>query len=755
MINSDPPVIKDLVLVGGGHAHISVLKSFGMHPLAGVRVSLISRETQSPYSGMLPGYIAGHYSFDETHIDLGPLSGFAGARFFNDEVIGLDTERRHLICRNRPDINYDVLSIDIGSTPRTSGIAGADDNAIPVKPIDGFLQNWQYFLEGIKNKKDRIKIGIVGAGAAGVELILAIQYRLEKEFNNKGRDKNDLEFHLFCDSDEILVTYNSRVRSKFVQVLQQRGINLHTGHKVTEVDELSIRCENGASVNLDQVFWATSAGAQSWLAEAGLDVDGQGFVNVKETLESVSHEGIFAVGDIANMLKHPRPKSGVFAVRQGPVLFRNLQRKLQHLPLQKYIPQKQFLSLISTGDQNAIASKSWWALEGSQIWNWKDWIDRRFMRKFNELPPMAYDEPIDLAEGLVSAAELTELSEDSMRCGGCGGKVGALILEDVLAQLQPLAHQNVLIGLDKPDDAAVISVPEGKMLVQSVDSFRTIVDDPYVFGQIAANHALGDIFAMGAEAHSALAIVNLPFGIEDKIKNDLLQMMLGAVEVLNDAGTALIGGHTAEAKELSLGFAVNGFVDKEQLLRKQGMVADEQLIITKALGTGTLFAAHMRLKAKGRWVQSALDNMIQSNREAARCLFEHGSSACTDVTGFGLLGHLLEMTKASAVNIELEIEKLPCLDGFIETLAEGIFSSLYPQNRQFQTGISNNASLMKHPLYPLLFDPQTAGGLLASVPRDKAQACLQTLRALGYADACIIGRVIPESRADAPITILS
>jgi selenide,water dikinase len=595
---------------------------------------------------------------------------------------------------------------------------------------------------------------VVGGGAGGVEILLAIRYRLRQLLAAAGRGMDHLEFHLFTDTSEILPTHNPRVRGRFKRVLRERGINVHTGHRVTKVEPGQIYCENGAQMALHEILWVTWAGAAGWVSDTGLDVDKHGFIQVNDYLQSPSHPEVYAAGDIATMINHPRPKAGVFAVRQGPPLAENLRRALLGRPLKPFEPQKQFLSLISTGNRYAIASRARWAVSGESIWRWKNWIDQRFMAKYRDLPEMAEEADTGLPQGLAGQEAIKEISALAMRCGGCGAKVGSTLLNRALNRLQPIERQDVIVGLHAPDDAAVVAVPEGKVMVHTVDFFRAIVDDPYLFGKIAANHALSDIFAMGAEAQTALAIATLPYGLESKVEDTLSQLLSGALEVLGDADTALVGGHTGEGVELSLGFAVNGLVDASDILRKGGMQPGDRLILSKPLGTGTLFAADMRHKAKGTWIIEAMDSMLQSNREGAQCLHRYQTTACTDVTGFGLLGHLIEMTKSAGVDVELDLNTLPFLEGALESVAAGITSSLQPQNVRLRRAIHNLEAVANDPRYPLLFDPQTSGGLLASVPGDQVDACAAELRKLGYRHTAIIGVVKPRGEQLEPVTVL-
>ena len=746
------PVLKDLVLLGGGHTHVTVLKRFAMRPVPGVRLTLVSRGVDTPYSGMLPGLIAGHYTYDGAHIDLRMLARFADARSIVDEATGLDLDNRHVLFARRPPVSYDVLSIDIGSTPNVT-VAGAAEHAIPVKPIDQFLGRWTALSARLLDRTALTRIAVVGGGAGGVELLLAVQHHVAKLRSDAGRDSTHIEYHLFTDSSEVLPTHNRTVRRVFERILRERGIRVHVACAVAEVLPSQLRTADGQVHVIDEVLWTTQAAAAPWLAASGLAVDGAGFVRVSDTLQSTSHAEVFAAGDVASVEEHPRPKSGVFAVRQGRPLASNLRRALLGQSLAGYRPQRQFLSLISTGDEYAVASRGPFSLEGAWLWRWKDRIDRQFMRRFSELPEMASASPPKVPAGLADGEALAAVSAMAMRCGGCGAKVGASVLTRALERLPASDRGAVLVGLDAPDDAAVIKTADGGAVVHTVDFFRSMLDDPYVFGQIAANHALSDVYAMGGEVESALAIVTVPHGPESKVEDALTHVMAGAALVLREAGATLAGGHTSEGAELGLGFAVHGRVDPGRVLRRAGLQPGDRLILTKALGTGTLFAADMRHKAKGRWIAAAVASMLQSNREAARVVIAHGVSACTDVTGFGLLGHLVEMLKASDVDAELELDALPVLDGAEQTVRAGILSSLQPQNLRLRRAIATAPDAGAEPRFALLFDPQTSGGLLAGVPAAEAESCVRDLRARGYAASSIIGTVIPRSGRPEMVTL--
>jgi selenide,water dikinase len=546
------------------------------------------------------------------------------------------------------------------------------------------------------------------------------------------------------------------------QLLSKRGIQLHLGESVCKVEPGKVRCESGLTVECDRIFWVTQASAPQWLKAAGLATDEQGFILVNDTLQSLSHAYVFAAGDIATMVNHPRPKAGVFAVRQGKPLFENLRRFLLGKPLKPYIPQKQYLSLIGTGDGRAIATRGPFTLPPHRLlWQWKDWIDRRFMERFSKGLERRGDGMMGRWQedrNYQIQNPKSKIQNSVMRCAGCGSKVGGTVLEKVLHRIkleQPLGkdREDIIIGLDAPDDAAVMQVPANRLLVQTIDYFPSLINDPYIFGQISANHCLSDIFAMGATPQSALALATIPYAAPAKVEETLYQLLSGAVKVLNKAQAPLIGGHTTEGVELGFGLSCNGLGEPDKLLRKGGMQPGQVLILTKALGTGTLFAADMRRQAKGRWIEGAVESMLLSNQAAAKCLLQHGATACTDVTGFGLLGHLMEMVQASKVAVELELEAIPVLAGARETVELKIFSSLHPENLSNSRYISNLYIGENHSNYPLLFDPQTSGGLLASIPIEQADRCLAALKGLGYGQSSVIGGVIEQVEGKQPVRL--
>jgi selenide,water dikinase len=311
-----------------------------------------------------------------------------------------------------------------------------------------------------------------------------------------------------------------------------------------------------------------------------------------------------------------------------------------------------------------------------------------------------------------------------------------------LARLTPQSSPVLLQGIG--DDAAIIQWSQAKV-VTSCDGFRAMIDDPYRFGRIAAHHALNDLFAMGAAPSYALAIVTVPLMADALMEEDLFQVMSGAIEVLNEHGAVLAGGHSGEGAELTIGFAVTGGLTMNAL-SKGGLIAGQGLILTKAIGTGAILAGAMQGKTRADDLMATIDAMDTSNGRAADILRDHGATACTDVTGFGLIGHLGEMLRASSMGVRLNAADVPKLPSAQELLAAGVQSSLQTNNEQALLDFEIRGGSPASPSVRLLADPQTAGGLLAGVPADACDDCVEALRAGGYADAVVIGSVQAEAR---------
>ena len=727
MQSSSAPITTDIVLLGGGHAHVFVLKSFGMNPIPGVRLTLIAKELAAPYSGMLPGFVAGHYTLDECQIDLIRLARFAGARVIHGAAIGNNRKDKRVSIEGRPSIRYDLLSIDVGITPLISEIAGAAEQAIAVKPVSVFAPKWQALEARAMSKDGPRRIVAIGGGAAGVELILAAHHRLRGLAPAAGIAPNAFSFALIAGGP-LLPSHNARARALARAALAEAHVEIVESDLACQVSARAVTLASGRTVAAGAVLVSTKATAPAWFSNTDLRRDAEGFLAVRPTLQLLDDDAVFAAGDCATVLEYPRPKSGVFAVRQGPKVAANLRRCAEGGLARPFVPQKQFLTLLSLGGKRAIAARGPFAAAGNWAWNWKDKIDRAFIAKFNIIAPL---DTIDGADG------------SAMRCGGCAAKVGPVTLARALDRLGAGGRTQ-----QAREDAAVIDDGGDTLRLETVDFFRAFWPDPYVLGEIAANHALSDIYAMGGAPKTAQAIAVLPHAHPKIVEEDLFQLLAGARAAFDREGVDLIGGHSSEGAELSVGFAVSGLVAREKLMRKGGLKPGNKLILTKPIGTGILFAAEMRGQAKAGAIEAALAGMRQSNRAAAECFARHGATAATDVTGFGLAGHLLDMLGASGIAADIDLSAIKSYPQTTALANGGVASTLLPENLSLAGQLISEPPL-SDAMLALLFDPQTSGGLLAGVAPDQAQLCLDDLKGCGFMDAAVIGEVVPireESR---------
>ena len=708
------PAVRDVVLLGAGHSHVAVLRRFGMRPEPGLRFTIVAREVQTPYSGMLPGVVAGRYDAEEIHIDVARLAAFAGARLIADAAVGLEPDAQRVLLDQRPPLRYDLLSINVG---------GAADARLPdapwltpVKPIGRFLPRWRGVADALA--QGPLRILVIGGGPGGVELALAMRSRFPAT----------AEVTLATADGEVLAGHGRGVRRRLAKRLAGHGVEVVPGFFADAFENTRVCARDGRVLEHDHVFWVAGVVAAPAFADCGLETDEHGFIAVDERLRSVSHDNVFVSGDAAAMVDQPRPKSGVYAVRQGPVLAENLRRRALGRPLKAYRAQRRALALIGVGSGRAVASRGALSASGRWLWRWKEWLDRRFVVRFSNLPAMP-DEAPALHPALAAQAPAT------MRCGGCGAKLGADLLGRVLARLAVPKDASIVQGIG--DDAAVMRL-ERTNLVLTCDGFRAMIDDPYRFGRIAAHHALNDAYAMNATPRYALALVTVPAMADALMEEDLYQVMAGAVAALTEEGVTLVGGHSAEAAELSVGFMVAGAAG-ERILAKGGLAAGQHLVLNKPIGVGVVLAGAMRARAAGEDLLAAIEQMDQSNAAAVGILAAHGATACTDVTGFGLAGHLSEMTRAAGVGATLWLDAIPRLQSALDLMAAGEGSSLQENNERALDDYVCDPALRCAVAMRLLADPQTAGGLLAGVPAQSSTACVSALRTAGYPHSTVVG----------------
>ena len=719
----DYPLVKDLVLVGGGHAHALVARMWAMDPLPGVRLTIINPDPAAPYTGMLPGLIAGHYQQDDIMIDLVRLARFGKARLILDRVTGIDRDAKQLILQNHAPISYDIASIDIGISSDLPNVTGYANFGVAAKPLGNYAAKWQEF---VARDLDQPNLVLIGAGIGGVELALASAHRLA------GKSP---KITLVQRGSEALPNVGRTARAMLLDALRAANITLITGAEPAQITQNSVILQDGRQIASDFTLAVAGARAQSWLDHTGLKLH-DGFVTVSPTLQS-SDTTIFAAGDCAHLGFAPRVKAGVYAVRAAPILLHNLRAVLQNQPLRRFAPQRDYLKLISLGARAALADKWGLPLRGAWLWRLKDKIDRDFMAKFADYPPMG-----GLAVPQNPVQGLTAAMGDQPLCGGCGAKLGSDDLTKALHNLPKPKRTDVLSG--RGDDAAILRCGQG-MQVITTDHLRAFSCDPALMARITAIHALGDIWAMGAAPQAALAQVTLP-AASGKIGREMLaEIMASAAQIFHAAGADIVGGHSTTGSELTIGFTVTGLVDRA--ITKGSAQAGDALILTKPLGSGAIMAAEMAMARLdgmvfGQVVAQAIAHMCR-DQGAASAQLAPVAHAMTDVTGFGLAGHLLEMLHASKLSADLQSCDIPVMSGAMAVLAAGFHSSLSPANFAATEGRIIGASPA---MLGILNDPQTAGGLLAAVPAHVAPDLVAALRAGGDA-AQIIGHL----RAGPPV----
>lgn len=721
-VEQSRPIENRVVLVGAGNAHLLFVRKWKMRPVPGVAVTLVSDSPTVPYSAMIPGHIAGAYGRDESFIDLVRFCPSAGVRLVAEPVTRIDPSTRRIHFAHRPSLGYEVLSLGLGSVPTPPDGTVEGEWSLRLRPIGDLVRRLDELDNRLRQATGPFRFAVVGGGASGCELALAIHRRFSAH--------RGFELTVLHGGPRLLPQFPERAARAFEHAVAARGAALRLNARVVGAGEGSLLLESGERLRVDAVLWATDPAPPPVLRGSGLSLDKGEFLLVRETLQSVNDPRVFGTGDCVAFPAHPGlPRNGVLAVRQGQVLFDNVMAALGGGKLRAFRPQGRWLSLLNTSDGSAVANYGPLALTGHWARRLKDRIDRRWMSMYTVPPP---------GPG--------EIESMPMRCGGCGSKVPGDVLADVLKRLDTPDDPRILLGRRAGEDAAVFRQGGDAVEVQTVDYFKSFVDDPFLFGRVAALHAVSDLYAMNARPFAALAIATVPYARGRVQADQLSELLEGASVTFRELGVSLAGGHTTEGAELALGFSVTGHADERRLFRKDRLQPGDRLILTKPVGTGAILAAWMRGLCRAEWFTGAIRSMLVSNAKPAEIFARAGVQGSTDVTGFGLAGHLFEMLDASRVSAVLHEKAVPLLEGFREVANGGVVSSLHEGNARIGCRIEGGSSL---PAW--LFDPQTSGGLLAGVHPDRAEEVLRELRESGSPAAAVIGSVVDAG--DHPPTV--
>lgn len=719
-----PPLLKNVVLIGGGHAHALLLRKWAMKPVAGVRVTIINPSPTAPYTGMLPGFVAGHYGREQLDIDLVRLARFADARLVLGIVDTIDRESQTVSIAGRPPIPYDLCSIDVGISSEMPEVDGFAEHAIAAKPLQYFADRWTAYVNNHQTTalhstvSTEPAIAVVGGGVGGCELAMAMAHRLQALGHTPEVS--------VIDRGTVLGDLGDKAQAEIRQTMTTMGISIIENTTVTKVTADAVHTNN-QSINADLIVGAAGARPYPWLSDLGLDTH-DGFVTIDNTLRSPTDPAIFATGDCAHMGFAPRPKAGVFAVRQAPLLTHNIKASLTGRKLKTFDPQEDYLKLISLGKKSAAADKFKQFVRGKQLWRLKDKIDRDFMDKLGDLPEMEQQPlPKNAVSGLREALE-----NEPPLCGGCGAKVGVDVLQGPLGAL-PASTRDDVVRLPG-DDAALLIMGNTKQVL-TTDQLRTFTPDPFQMSKIATLHALGDVWAMGAHPQAVLVTVTLP-QLGRSLQSEWLgEIMAGTTAALTGTNAEVVGGHTSMGAELSVGYSITGLLDSDAITLA-GATPGQKLVLTRPLGSGLLLAGEMQRIAHGRDVAALLSTLENPQGNAAAALASAGATAMTDVTGFGLAGHLYGMLRESQVAAELILDHIDLFDGALDLARSGLRSHLHASNAAAIPLTQSGAD----PRATVLFDPQTAGGFLAAVPAATANDVVAELRTLGH-QSSVIGTI--------------
>ena len=670
-------------------------------------ITLISKASTTIYSGMFPGVLAGKYKIDEILIDLRNLASKAKVSFVRAEIEGIDLKKKKLLLAGRPEIEYSTLSLNIGTKTKldsNSSLLGNKNLAVPIKP---FSESYKFIVDQDIYKDDSSSkpFVIIGGGFAGIEIAFSLRKRWPKR--------------------SILLKVKSGIKINKNLLINLKILNIQVIQKNPSILYPKLICTGNESFD--------------WIKDSGLPIDKDERVLTKKTFQVLNYPELFAVGDCGVIRDYRRPASGVWAVRSAKTLAKNLEGMTKGLKLEEWKPQRKAIQLLDINSrQNKSKAFISWGKAIIGPYNFlsrlKELLDKQFISKFDLIK--------DIDSDMSSEKEM-------IKCRGCAAKLAFTPLNSALKKLD-------LIQSSKDDSIDIGLLNSSKALIQSVDGFPSLVSDPWLNGRLLALHSCSDIWACGGSVISAQSVVKLPSLSNDLQQELLLQVLKGIDSALVIQGAKLIGGHTLESRTISeepfslaieSSLTVNGTIDNNKYFwSKGGMKKGDQILISRSLGTGIIFSAFMNGQVKPYILDSVLKEMNKSQHDIVNYINQLTNinpnskviNACTDITGFGLLGHLsemLEFTNSDQLNMNLdplkiilEIDNIPVYDGVIDLLNKGFESTLAPSNEIFLQNIDGNKNLRfelisnnfssKHSFYKamlkILVDPQTCGPLVVS-----------------------------------------
>lgn len=705
------PITNDLVLIGGGHSHLSVLMKLSKRPINGNRITLITNEIDTPYSGMIPGYIEGIYSWRDSHIDLYRLCLKLNVRFIHAEVERVSAYEKEIYFKDRPKIKFDVLSINTGIQSNNREIKGAAKYCLPVKPISKLANN---FLNKITNFKS---IAFIGGGAGSVELALAIK----KRFLNINQD---IKITIITGKRGLLSTFPQKTKLTSLKTLEKFKIDIIEYKRVLEVKPKQIILSDKSMLKIDKAILSTNSMTPKWLAKSDILLTKDNYILVNKSFQT-NYKYVFASGDVIDFNNQNLKKAGVFAVRSGKPLAINIKQFILGKKLVEYKFNKNYLALIGTSKRSAIATKYNLTFNSRFFFYLKKYIDQNFIKKFSDFrirKKFTLDAlKTDVLNIFVKHKEKITDKNDIMQCKGCAAKVPLNALKQALPK----------DIVSTSEDA--VSVPGHPELYQTVDMISSIITDPFLLGKIAANHSISDMVSVNSKITSAMMILQLPLSKTEINSRDLEQVLLGANEIFKTIDCPLIGGHTMIGKDKDpiIGFSILGQKQKKIKIMKnrRKIKTKDLLILTEKIGSGLIFAGINNYLIDSYFQTDVIKQMIKGNLNFGKISNHLNILSMTDITGFGLANHLLNLIKRdnSKTGLTIYPNKIPLFEGVNECLNKDIKSSLFKSNYDIaQKDIIYKRDKSK--LDNILYDPQTVGGIAFIIPQEEKYKHFKVLK---------------------------